>query len=59
VEALPVNSPYLTALADLFYPEGQIGYREWARRNGTLGVSPSVDDRYDHDVDELVAQHLI
>jgi hypothetical protein len=41
------------------HPEGRIGYPEWARRNGTLGVGPSVDDRYDHDVDELVAQHLI
>ena len=45
---------YLTALADLFYPEGRIGYRERARRNGRLGDIHSVDDRYDHDIDELV-----
>jgi hypothetical protein len=37
------------------HPEGQIGYREWARRNGRLGDIHSVDDRYDHDVDELMA----
>ena len=35
--------------------EEQIGYREWARRNGRLGDIHSVDDRYDHDVDELMA----
>jgi hypothetical protein len=40
------------------HPEGQIGYREWARRNGRLGNIYSIDDRYDHDVDELTAQHL-
>jgi len=48
-----VNSPYLTALADLFYPEGQIGYREWARRNGRLCDIHSVDDRLDHDIGEV------
>jgi hypothetical protein len=37
------------------HPEEQIGYREWARRNGRLGDIHSVDDRYDHDVDELMA----
>ena len=45
MEALPVYSPYLTALADLFYPDGRIGCREWARRNGRLGDIHSVDDR--------------
>jgi len=35
--------------------EGRIGYREWARRNGRLGDIHSLDDRYDHDVDELMA----
>jgi hypothetical protein len=34
--------------------EGRIGYREWARRNGRLGDIHSLDDRYDHDVDELL-----
>jgi hypothetical protein len=36
------------------FAEGQIGYREWARRNGRLGDIHSLDDRYDHDVDELI-----
>src|SRR5918993_2204717 len=34
------------------FAEGRIGYREWARRNGYIH---SVDDRLDHDVDELMA----
>jgi len=37
------------------HSEGRIGYREWARRNGRLGDIRSVDDRYDHDVDKLMA----
>ena len=37
------------------FAEGRIGYREWARRNGKLGEIHSIDDRYDHDVDELMA----
>ena len=36
------------------FAEGRIGYREWARRNGRLGDIHSLDDRYDHDVDELL-----
>jgi len=35
------------------FREGRIGYRLWAARTGRL--SPSVEDRYDHDVDELMA----
>jgi len=35
--------------------EGRIGYREWARRNGRLYDIHSLDDRYDHDVDEIMA----
>src|SRR5919107_2388895 len=31
---------------------GRVGYREWARRRGYIHT---VDDRYDHDVDELMA----
>ena len=34
------------------FREGRIGYRMWATRTGRL--SPSVEDRYDHDVDELM-----
>ena len=37
------------------FAEGRIGYREWARRNGRLYDIHSIDDRYDHDVDELMA----
>jgi hypothetical protein len=36
-----------------FFCEGRIGYRLWATRSGR--ISPSVEDRYDHDVDELMA----
>jgi hypothetical protein len=34
------------------FAEGRIGYRMWAMRTGR--ISPSVEDRYDHDVDELM-----
>jgi hypothetical protein len=37
------------------FREGRIGYREWARRNGRLYHIHSLDDRLDHDVDELMA----
>jgi hypothetical protein len=37
------------------FGEGRIGYREWARRSGRLDYIHSVDDRYDHDIDELMA----
>ncbi len=36
------------------FAEGRIGYREWARRSGRLEYIHSIDDRYDHDVDELM-----
>ena len=35
------------------FREGRIGYRLWATRTGR--ISPSVEDRYDHDIDELMA----
>jgi hypothetical protein len=35
------------------FREGRIGYRLGATRTGR--ISPSVEDRYDHDVDELMA----
>ncbi len=35
------------------FREGRIGYRLWAVRTGR--ISPSVEDRYDHDIDELMA----
>jgi hypothetical protein len=37
------------------FAEGRIGYREWALRSGHLEYIHSMDDRYDHDVDELMA----
>jgi hypothetical protein len=37
------------------FAEGRIGYREWARRSGRLADIHSIDDRFDHDVDELMA----
>jgi hypothetical protein len=37
------------------FAEGRIGYREWARRNGRLADIHNIDDRYDHDIDELMA----
>jgi hypothetical protein len=37
------------------FAEGRIGYREWARRSGHLEYIHSIDDRYDHDIDELMA----
>jgi hypothetical protein len=33
---------------------GRVGYREWARRSGRLEYIHSIDDRYDHDIDELM-----
>ena len=37
------------------FAEGRIGYRELARRSGRLADIHSIDDRYDHDIDELMA----
>jgi hypothetical protein len=36
------------------FAEGRIGYREWALRSGRLEYIHSIDDRYDHDIDELM-----
>jgi hypothetical protein len=35
------------------FREGRIGYRLWAMRSGR--INPSLEDRLDHDVDELLA----
>ena len=35
------------------FREGRIGYRRWATKTGR--ISPSVEDRLDHDVDEMMA----
>jgi hypothetical protein len=37
------------------FAEVRIGYREWARRNGYLSDIHSLDNCYDHDIDELMA----
>ena len=37
------------------FAEGRRSYRECARRSGRLEYIHSIDDRYDHDVDELMA----
>ena len=46
----PSNGSSTTRVAS--FREGRIGYREWATRSGR--ISPSVEDRLDHDVDELM-----
>jgi hypothetical protein len=47
----PSNGSSTTRVAS--FREGRIGYREWAMRTGR--INPSVEDRLDHDVDELLA----
>jgi hypothetical protein len=47
----PSNGSPMTQVTS--FREGRIGYRLWATRTGR--ISPSVEDRYDHDVDELMA----
>jgi hypothetical protein len=47
----PSNDSTTTRVAS--FREGRIGYRLWAMRTGR--INPSVEDRYDHDVDELMA----
>ena len=47
----PSNGSSTTRVAS--FREGRIGYRLWATRSGR--INPSVEDRYDHDVDELMA----
>ena len=46
----PSNGSTTTRVASL--REGRIGYRLWATRSGR--INPSVEDRLDHDVDELL-----
>ena len=47
----PSNGSSPTRVAS--FREGRIGYREWATRSGR--INPSLEDRLDHDVDELMA----
>jgi hypothetical protein len=46
---------YANGAKVICFAEGRIGYREWARRSGRLADIHSIDDRYDHDVDVLMA----
>ena len=46
---------YADGLKVASFAEGRIGYREWACRSGRLGDIHSIDDRFDHDVDELMS----
>ena len=60
VEVEDLDFSYSLYTADLVarvarFAEGRIGYREWARRSGRLEYIHSMDDRYDHDVDELMS----
>ena len=60
VEVEDFDFSYSLHTADLVarvarFAEGRMGYREWARRNGRLYDIHSLDDRYDHDEDELMA----
>ena len=44
---------YVDGARVVSFAEGRIGYREWATRSGR--INPSLEDRLDHDVDELMA----
>jgi hypothetical protein len=47
----PSNGSSTTRVAS--FRLGRIGYREWATRRGR--INPSLEDRYDHDIDEHMA----
>jgi hypothetical protein len=47
----PSNGSSRTRVAS--FREGRIGYRLWATRSGHISLS--LEDRLDHDVDELMA----
>jgi hypothetical protein len=60
VEVEDLDFSYGLYTADLVtrvarFAYGRAGYREWARRSGRLDGIHSIDDRYDHDIDELMA----
>jgi hypothetical protein len=46
---------YANGARVISFAEVRIGYREWARRNSRLADIHRIDDRLDHDVDELMA----
>src|SRR5215212_2205461 len=49
----PSNGSSTTRVAS--FREGRIGYRLWATRTGRM--SPSVEDRYDHEPPPLLGRH--
>ena len=59
VEVVDFDFPYSLHTDDgctvATFAAGRIGLREWLRRSGRLEYIHSIDDRYDHDVDELMA----
>jgi hypothetical protein len=60
VEVEDLDFSYSLYTADLVtrvarFADGRAGFREWARRSGRLEYIHSIDDRYDHDIDELLA----
>jgi hypothetical protein len=55
VHAASATPGIVTLLYSETHSEGRIGFREWARRNSRPGDIHSVDDRFEHDIDELMA----
>ena len=55
VHAASAKPGIVTLLYSETLSEERIGNREWARRNARLADIHSLDDRLDHDVDELMA----
>jgi hypothetical protein len=47
-------SLYAEGVSVACFAEGRVGYRGWTRRSGRLGDIHSLDDRYNHDIDELM-----
>jgi hypothetical protein len=41
------HGPFAEGVRVSSFAEGRICYREWGRRNGRLGETHSLDDRYD------------
>ena len=54
VELATTPGRHFAAVRVASFAQWRIGYREWARRRVRLGDIHSIDDRYDHDVDELM-----
>ena len=55
VHAASATPGIVSPLCSETHSEERIGHREWARGNGSLGDIHSVDDRFEHHIDELMA----